>query len=295
MQDKIQWYEEVMTQDPGSKLFLALARLYVEGAELDKAIRTLRNGLQKHPWHLEAQLLLNDLLHRMDRPEEALDIATPIWRVLTDHPVFWLSFADRLEQEGRLTPALAVRMLGLHFSGVTPDLNTLCAQGLQAMLQQVKSSKPLQASLDRSGTQKRAPASGPVLEEESPGEPDLEAEQAYRESLEPDSAPEPREPPPASQAPGSSPESEAYQTKTMAEILTAQGDYEAARSIYEQLLAKAVSSDDRLELENRLNTIHKLQSEQEASATQEPPPAGTSNKQELINQLEQLASRLEHL
>ncbi len=288
MQDKIQWYEEVMTQDPGSKLFLALARLYVEGAELDKAIRTLRNGLQKHPWHLEAQLLLNDLLHRMDRPEEALDIATPICRVLTDHPVFWLFFADRLEQEGRLTPALAARMLGLHFSGVTPDLNAICGQGLQAMLHQVKTSNPLQASLDRSQTQEKAPVSGPV-EEEPQGEPDQESEQASRESL------EPRDTPPESQAPGSSAESEAYQTKTMAEILTAQGDYEAARSIYEQLLAKAASQDDRLELEDRLNTVHKLQSEQEASATQEPRPAGTSNKQQLINQLEKLASRLEHL
>ncbi len=295
MQNKIQWYEEVMTQDPGSNLFLALARLYVESAAFEKAIQTLQNGLQKNPWHLEAQLLLNDLLHRMDRPAESLEMTSQIGRLLKKHPVFWLNWADQLENEQQ-NLALAARMLGLAFAGTPPDLNSLCSQGMQKMLEEAKSSDQPQAPLDRSGPEKHYPETAPVCETKSQEQPAVDPEQEAPQGLGDESLGEAFEVFPEDSAYRPSAESEVYRTKTMAEILTNQGDYSAARKIYEHLLREAQSQDDRTELEDRLKTVQKLQLDQgppPVEPGQRPDPA--SNKQQLINQLEKLASRLEQM
>ncbi len=295
MQDKIQWYEEVMTQDPGSNLFLALARLYVESAAFEKAIQTLRNGLQKNPWHLEAQLLLNDLLHRMDRQAESMEMTSQIGRLLRKHPVFWLTWADELENEQQ-NLALAARMLGLAFSGTPPDLNSLCSQGLLKMLKEAKPSEQPQASLDRSGPEVPYPETAPVCERNSQEQPAVDPGQEAPQGLEDESLGGAFEVSPEDPARGPSAESEVYRTKTMAEILTAQGDYSAARKIYEHLLCKAQSQDDRAKLEDRLKSVQKLQQDQDpppGEPGQGPDPA--SNKQQLINQLEKLASRLDQM
>ena len=295
MYEKIQWYEEVMAQDPGSNLFLPLARLYAENAETEKAIRTLQNGLHKHPWHLEAKLLLNDLLYRVDRSEEALESSRDIFVILKDHPHFWLSFGDHFEHNRQQDLALAARMLGLAFSGRSPSLSDLCNQGLKQQLSEALSPETSAApqgpwpSMPRTGT-----ISTPeqAEQEASPAAVQSSVSLDYESrSLSQEEAPAQEEPP---REPSTA--TEVYQTKTMAEILTAQGDYPEARGIYEHLLHKTDSDQDRTELQNRLQEIRELQTEQ-ASETAESEQGGeeASNKQQLISQLEKLASRLEQL
>ena len=294
MHEKIQWYEEVMAQDPGSNLFLPLARLYAENADTEKAIRTLENGLHKHPWHLEAKLLLNDLLYRVERSDEALENSRDVFKILKDHPLLWLSWAEDFESTHQPDLALAVRMLGLAFSGTSPRLRDLCNQGLKQQLSEVypTESPPAAEGLPRPAGSRPGTDSPPDRAGQEPshsveaasGTPD-EAGPFFGEE-------EAREEP----VRGPTPATEAYQTKTMAEILTAQGDYPEALKIYEHLRHKADSDQERTELQNRLHEVRELQTNQ----TPEPPASeqgsqDAPDKQQLISQLEKLASRLEQL
>ena len=61
MDEKIQWYEEIISSDPTSKIFFPLAQLYKQNGNWDKAVQILWDGLNKHPEHLEAKLLLSEI------------------------------------------------------------------------------------------------------------------------------------------------------------------------------------------------------------------------------------------
>ena len=67
--EKIDWYREVLELEPNSKVFLPLARLHLQIGQEDEAIAVLEHGLARHPEHLEARLLLVELLYRTGRQE----------------------------------------------------------------------------------------------------------------------------------------------------------------------------------------------------------------------------------
>ena len=58
MRRKIEWYQEVLALEPGSRIFFPLAKLFVEFGQFEDAERTLRQGLDRHPDSMEARLLL---------------------------------------------------------------------------------------------------------------------------------------------------------------------------------------------------------------------------------------------
>ena len=59
LDDRIKFYEEILKEDPSSKLFFPLARLYFDKKEEEKCISLLKAGIEKHPDHLEARLFFN--------------------------------------------------------------------------------------------------------------------------------------------------------------------------------------------------------------------------------------------
>ncbi|MFW6054342.1 MAG: tetratricopeptide repeat protein [Thermodesulfobacteriota bacterium] len=297
MQDKIHWYEEVISQDPGSNLFFPLARLYSENNEPEKAVKTLGNGLQKHPWHLEAKLLLIDILSRSGRLEEAGQSTLEVTSVLQKHPLLWANWAHRLESDGSREAALAVRFLGLLFSGSQPDLMEIVDQGLKSLFPACEAAEKSLTGVPpgpRDDLIPTDPLFGPGSEPGSARE--QEAEPQPVEPGQPGKAADIRagEEAPAQESPAS--EAETYQTRTMAEILSDQGDYDESIRIYRHLLQKAVDDQERLELEASLDRIQKLRETRETE-TSEPDPARKTkpDKADLIQELERLASRLDRI
>ncbi|MCF8037972.1 MAG: tetratricopeptide repeat protein [Desulfohalobiaceae bacterium] len=291
MQDKIKWYEEVISQDPGSNLFFPLARLYAENKEPDKAVSTLRAGLQKHPWHLEAKLLLIDILSRSGRLEEAGQASREITSLLQKHPLLWANWADRLEGEQEMELALAVRFLGLVFSGSKPDFLDIVNQGLKNLFPGFVreetgggAGEPLPNLLQTEPPVSEEPASAlGRAPEPSSDEAGQTGENA--DTVPPDDSWD-REPGTAG--------SEAYQTRTMAEILSGQGDYDESIQIYTHLLQKTADAQERQELQACLERVEKLRETRDGE-TARPDAVQTEkpDRTQLIQELERLASRLE--
>ena len=61
--EKAKWYQEVLSLDPDSRIFLPYARLLAELGRAGEAVDVLKAGLGKHPEFLEARLYLIELLH----------------------------------------------------------------------------------------------------------------------------------------------------------------------------------------------------------------------------------------
>lgn len=93
MRRKIEWYQEVLALEPGSRVFFPLAKLFAEHGELEDAERTLRMGLDRHPDALEARLLLIEVLTRLGRQEEAQEMTLQAVKPLERYPAFWTHWA----------------------------------------------------------------------------------------------------------------------------------------------------------------------------------------------------------
>lgn len=66
------WQEEV-AHDPGNAAFLPLADLYRREGRLDVAKRLCQRGLERHPEHVEAHVLLGRILRELGEQERAID------------------------------------------------------------------------------------------------------------------------------------------------------------------------------------------------------------------------------
>lgn len=296
MLNKIKWYEEVLTQDPGSSLFFPLAQLYAENLEPEKAMQTLGTGLKKHPRHLEAKLLLIDILSRQGQTEKAGQLTGKIASVLREHPLFWANWAELFEHQGEKDLALAVRILGLAFSGSNQTLKDILQEAAHNHREGDSS-----AAFFHAPDQDPQPLYDPTRvdplqpREQGPLDPrEIRGETEGGDAL---SAQEPADSGSRDQTeevePGAS-RVEAYQTKTMAEILTAQGNYSESMEIYAQLLKKAVDEQERFMLRASLDKVKELRDTQTAEASRADPGQGDrSERATLIQELERLANRLE--
>jgi tetratricopeptide (TPR) repeat protein len=66
------WQEEV-ARDPGNAAFLPLADLYRREGRLEVAKRLCQRGLERHPEHVEAHVLLGRILRELGEQERAID------------------------------------------------------------------------------------------------------------------------------------------------------------------------------------------------------------------------------
>ena len=87
--EKALWYQEVLTLDPQSRIFLPYARLLAELNRKDEAIHILKAGIAKHPEFLEARLLLIQLLHETGQDNSAGLEASDIIDLLSQYPALW--------------------------------------------------------------------------------------------------------------------------------------------------------------------------------------------------------------
>ncbi|MCF8029288.1 MAG: hypothetical protein K9K39_00145 [Desulfohalobiaceae bacterium] len=260
MQDKIKLYEELLAADPGSRLFLSLARLYLEHQEKDKAVSTLETGLTRYPEHFEARLLLHATLQEQGRTGEAQEHLRMVSEVLRKYPAFWEHWAANMESEGQADAAAAVRFLARYFQDQVSSWGEILLRGTRDPKLEGKTARvaeaPPEAELGMVAPSSSGAGGGTAQEGEDGGDP--------------------------------------YRTKTMADILSSQGDYAQALDIYSELQAASDSQEQREKLQERIDWVKRqieAASGKDMVQGEEEPSSGEEMK--LLHRLERLAERLE--
>jgi tetratricopeptide (TPR) repeat protein len=103
--------EAWVADNPGSRMFLRLARAYHEQDRLDEAAEVLQRGLVMHPGMVEARHLLARVLQAKGDTAEAATQLTAAARELSRHAGVFADLAALWEQEGREPEAASARRL----------------------------------------------------------------------------------------------------------------------------------------------------------------------------------------
>ncbi|WP_461833370.1 tetratricopeptide repeat protein [Desulfothermus sp.] len=260
LDERIKLFEEILEQDPSSKLFFQLAKLYLEKDKIDKSISTLKMGLSKHPEHMEARLLLIDLLTKNNMENEANLHIEKIHSILTKYTSFWKNWAELLSKNGNYDLALIIFVLSIVFkNGNLPSISKSLYRYLKGhdLLTSIKET-PLE---EKSKYEKKKQKI-----EEGEEKSQAETKDQTNEEIE-------------------------FKTKTMADILMAQGDYKGAINIYRELLEKETDETKLIELKKCIK-----EAEQKLSAApgaRPIEPKHRANKRKLLTTLKKLATRLE--
>jgi len=259
MSNKIEWYQEVLSLEPGSRVFFPLAKLFVETGQPEDAIKTLRQGLDRHPDYLEARMLLVELLTELEREDEVHEQLARVINPLRDYPAFWRGWARSLPPESR-DLSVFLMLVASNLSGDTIKWTDVVFEGIGTLADRLVGA-PLPPPCETE------PFSLPKVERVSDGTP--EDEQGFR--------------------PGAG----SFRTKTMADLLASQGDVAGALEIYRELMQSTMSDERRAELEERIVQLE--QGRKNGSGPDEEPDDAFSvhAKNRLISTLETLASRFE--
>ena len=278
MKQKIEWYREVLELEPGSQVFFPLAKLLAADACPEEAAEVLRKGLSRRPDHVEARLLLVELLSSLG-DEGGLDAEmTRLETLLSAYPAFWQAWSGRLARRPDMQDAaLAGRFLSLTLQGNAVSWAEVIEEGLRAI--SGGGPRPAPAATVR-------PASLTSAAVFSVPE---------TASFVPDAAPEDIVAVPAMEAPAfvdledeDTEEPFTLRTRSMADVLAEQGDVKGALEIYRELEPGAAPEEktglmERIaELEGRLQT-----SPAEAQGAQHAPPGADGTR--LDDLLESLA------
>lgn len=301
---KIEWYQEILEQEPGSRTFLPLAKLLIEAGRKEEAALTLRRGLERHPDFLEAKLEFISLLHaqKTAQPDCAPECANEIGKLvdlLKQYPAFWEAWA---EAEGESDTALAIRFLRQAIDAPKLAFRDILSRGL--------------------GEAAQATSTG-SLPEVKPA-PETHADQVHAEKIFPAapaanmpdrafSLPLPAEASGDSEPASSTDEDEGrvtLRTRSMAEVLAEQGDIAGALEIYQELEAAAPTPEEAAVLRERVMALAsrlneradsgiREKSDPEASDSDTTDEAGQaaggagSSQKTMLHLLETLADRLE--
>lgn len=273
MKQKIEWYQEILELEPGSRAFFPLAKLLVADSRTQDAIAALRRGLTHHPNHVEAKLFLVDLLFSQN-PGVRLDAEIEeLAALFSGYSGFWSAWSARLAQTpGMQDAALALRFFCASLRGMPLTWAVVIEQGLQTALGPVTAfpSRPLAAQeLETPEGFSSAPPSPP----EKTGPVTLDAPEQREDEDE---------------------EIFSLRTRTMADVLAEQGDIVGALDIYRELKNSA-SGDSAGSLQARIDELTRRMSASpstEAAEENQEPSAGMEGGR-LVLLLESLAQRLE--
>lgn len=259
MQAKIEWYQEVLSLEPGSKVFYPLAKLFVELGKLDDAVETLRKGLDRHPDFFEARLLLIQVLSELGREDEVHGHVEYAVAPLREHPVFWRIWARSLKEENR-DLAVFLMIVASNLAGETINWTDVVFEGIGSLSNRLVG-EPLPDPAD--GSLPRIMPTMPSVEEIDGL---VDEEDVVR------------------------PEAGSLRTRTMAELLASQGDNRGALDIYRHLLKNA-SATSRSSIEERISELEELVGDD--ADVESEDPFNVHSKNRLISTLEMLAARFE--
>lgn len=145
---KLEWYKEVLSLEPNSKLFLPLARLLAElGAEdnnadmMNEAFDVLRRGLDIQPEYMEARLFLIELLNTCGCKAQCGAEVARLASLFLSYPDFWDAWREYAITENESSDFTAA--LGF-MSAIMRNKSLSIVQVLEAGLNSLKSnSAPL--------------------------------------------------------------------------------------------------------------------------------------------------------
>lgn len=135
MNQKIEWYKEVLALEPGSKVFFPLARMQAENGFTEDALGTLRHGLSRNPEHIEARLLLIDLLFGSSQYDALWPELDQIALMLGGYPGFWSAWNSRLSRNSSSKDAaLALSFFSASLRGEAISWTDVIEHGLRRLL-----------------------------------------------------------------------------------------------------------------------------------------------------------------
>jgi tetratricopeptide (TPR) repeat protein len=297
MRRKIEWYQEVLALEPGSRVFFPLARLFVEFGQYEDAEKTLRQGLDRHPDAMEARLLLVQVLSRLEKLDEAREQVILVTKSLERYPAFWSLWAQHTADKDR-DFSVFLMLVASHFTDKPVKWTDVVMEGMHSLSERLfgpQKAKPARAARPVASA---APAAVPPAHDCAP-EPSFESA-APPPPADPIALAHPVEPDDSADAPyeGPAPEKSSFRTRTMAELLASQGDFSGALGIYRELWGQALDDTERADLSGRIKSLEDglAQAPRQESA-QVPPvgedPFGKQAKNRLMSTLEALAARLE--
>jgi len=304
MEEKIQWYEEILHLDPSSTLFFSLARLYVQKSDTEKAVDVLLRGIDKHPEHIEARLLLCQLFESMGRLEERDRLIDEVSALFSRYPSFWSGWAEKLQKQGKGDLAAAAFFMAANFGGSSTGWADVLMAGLRAFQSGHSTGSDAEAQEAEAPPASAAPAREPSSPDKGHREAsdqdssstdgreeiiDLvdEKEDQGVEFLEAEEGEDRASPGEEHEAPTT------YRTKTMADILAGQGDYDGALEIYQELLDETSDSTKRRELEERIEAVLQKRSSEVEAMEKASGRGEKSGKKDILQKMERLAERLE--
>jgi tetratricopeptide (TPR) repeat protein len=293
MRRKIEWYQEVLALEPGSRIFFPLAKLFVEFGQFDDAERTLRQGLDRHPDSFEARLLLIQVLARAERYDEAREQLTFVIKPLKRYPAFWTLWAQQASEKDR-DFSVFLMLVASHFTDKPVKWTDVVIEGLHSLTER------LLGPLKSTHRAPHEPAAKPVVsppvaavrETAAVSAPSVFSAQMPSPSARPedDSLDAPYE--------GPTPEPGSFRTRTMAELLVSQGDFSGALEIFRELWGRTPDGQEKSELSSRIKNLEALLASDQKDdaapkAVMDEDPFGKHAKNRLMSTLEALAARLE--
>lgn len=248
---KIDWYREVLSMEPSSKVFLPFARLLVQKdvqETLQEAVSVLRTGLIGHPEFIEARLFYIELLNKLDRKAESSEQVACLSGLLKDYPTFWTAWGEDTANSS-LDLSVSLSFLG----ALLQNENLTFTQILQAGLNSIKSGT---SGLTMNSVAHNArPSTKDLATNYENVDPSLKIKPVYNNALQ-------------NSTPNSDTNLQKYslRTRSMAEVLAEQEDYAGALDIYQELL-NSTQSDD---LESLMSRIQHLQNKLNSSKEEAP-------------------------
>ncbi|WP_291319624.1 tetratricopeptide repeat protein [Desulfonatronospira sp.] len=251
-QDRIEFYEQVLELEPGSKLFYALARLYYEHDDLEKARKILESGLEKHPEHIQAKLLLASVMDRSGDLSAARGAYLEIFDRVLGSQEFWSGLAAALREEGRSEPALAAAFFSSWLAEPSLTWSRVFQNGLDSLkgpdTSSVSPDEPSSAQLQPEPGETSTDGEEPEIVEYKPLYEKAGIQQKEPQELDRDSISWEEEFDEPEEVKDISFEDDA-RTRSMADLLAAQEEYQKALDIYKELWIRSLPGPERQELE----------------------------------------------
>src|SRR4051812_11150733 len=104
----VERYEQVLSQDPTSSLFVELAKALIEKADYPRAIDTCRNGLTHHPSSVIGRVLWGKALIHLGKPAEAMEQFDQAIGIDRDNPYAYNLISEVLLRRGLYRSALPI-------------------------------------------------------------------------------------------------------------------------------------------------------------------------------------------
>lgn len=319
--EKAKWYQEVLSLDPNSRIFLPYARLLAELGRTGDAVDVLKAGLGKHPEFLEARLYLIELLHLAGQDASAgleaegiielLGQAPALWRIWSRRPglradlaAMLLFFAASMQKNGHsLADVFEAGIAALEGEGRTPRPAPTAPQEAPHISGNAPAPLPSEAgpAEGRAFTMPEdaawhaldsVPDEDDIYDDEQEEQPVpalLFVQAAAQAADAPSPLPAPEDtgyvPAMATVPRGLLEGKSSLRTRSMARVLEEQGATDEAAEIYRELLESCSSAEEKAELNAKLTSL--LQNTEHTASDQ-------SSASGVLDMLESLAARLEN-